>query len=123
MWGLLTLEEEHIHVGDGVGGIAACCLLPAPSSQTPAFTTETQKSEASKVLRTDLGCLYGEVATLQREKTTCLSSAERMQLGLEGSGGFLCQRINMTFRDRRAYYWLWVFLAQCKARFVKSPAK
>lgn len=67
--------------------------------------------------------MYGEVATPQREKATCPSPAERMQWGLQGSGGFPCQGINMTFRDRRAYYWLRVFLAQCEAHFVKSPAK
>lgn len=107
----------------GGHGIAAHSPSPAPPSHTPDFTTEFQKSESSEVFGTDQRCLCtSEDATPQREEATCPSHAEGLLLGLEG-GDFPRQRINMTFRDMWAYYWLRVFLAQCEAHFFKSPAK
>lgn len=64
----------------------------------------------------------GEEASGQREEATCPSQTGGLQLALEGSS-LPCQWINMTFRDTQTSYWLWVFLAQHEALFVKSPAK
>lgn len=114
---LLTLEQEHIHVEGENNG---CHPLPAPPSA--AFAQNLTRLKQVYTLALIWVSWTGEEASGQREEATCPSHTEGLQLAVEG-GSFPCRWINMTFRDTQTYYWLWVFLAQHEALFVKSPAK